>query len=112
MKSLAHDINRRFYYGWVILAVAALSIFVSGPGQSHTFSVFLVHIQTDLGVSATAVSSAYAAATLVAAFGLPHMGRLVDRHGPRRVMGLVTVLLGLACLAFGAAANFIWLAVV
>lgn len=112
MKSLAHDINRRFYYGWVILAVAALGIFVSGPGQSHTFSVFLVHIQTDLGVSATAVSSAYAAATLVAALGLPHMGRLVDRHGPRRVMGLVTVLLGLACLAFGAAANFIWLAVV
>jgi len=112
MKSFAYGVNRRIYYGWVILAVAALAIFASGPGQSHTFSVFLVHIQADLGVSATAVSSAYAAATLIAALGLPHMGRLVDRHGPRRVMALVTVLLGLACLAFGAAANFIWLAVV
>jgi MFS family permease len=111
MPSLAYEINRRFYYGWVILAVAALGIFVSGPGQSHTFSVFLVHIQADLGISATALSSAYAAATLIAALGLPHMGRLVDRYRPRRVMAVVTVLLGLACLAFGAAANFLWLAV-
>ena len=74
MRSVALKINRRIFYGWIILAVAALGIFVSGPGQSHTFSVFLVHIQADLGLSATAVSSAYAFATLVAAFGLPSWG--------------------------------------
>ncbi|MBT3370452.1 MAG: MFS transporter [Rhodospirillaceae bacterium] len=111
MKSLALSINRRFFYGWVILAVAALGIFVSGPGQSHTFSVFLVHIQADLGLSATTVSSAYAFATLVAAFGLPWMGRLLDRIGPRRMLLGVSLLLGLACAAFGAAAGFLWLAV-
>ena len=111
MKSLALSINRRVFYGWVILATAALGIFVSGAGQSHTFSVFLVHIQADLGLSATSVSSAYAFATLVAAFGLPWMGRLVDRLGPRRMLVAVTLLLGLACLAFGAAAGFLWLAV-
>ena len=111
MKSLALSINRRFFYGWVILAVAALGIFVSGPGQSHTFSVFLVHIQADLGLSATTVSSAYAFATLVAAFGLPWMGRLLDRIGPRRMLLGVSLLLGLACAAFGAAAGFLWLAI-
>jgi MFS family permease len=111
MKSLALNINRRIFYGWVIVAVAALGIFVSGPGQSHTFSVFLVHIQADLGISATTLSSAYAFATLIAAFGLPYMGRLVDRFGPRRMLLIVTLLLGLACLAFGAAAGFLWLAV-
>ena len=111
MKSLALSINRRFFYGWIILAAAALGIFVSGAGQSHTFSVFLVHIQADLGLSATSVSSAYAFATLVAAFGLPWMGRLLDRLGPRRMLLGVTLLLGLACLAFGAAAGFLWLAV-
>ncbi len=111
MKSLALSINRRFFYGWVIMSVAALGIFVSGPGQSHTFSVFLVHIQADLGLSATTVSSAYAFATLVAAFGLPWMGRLLDRIGPRRMLLGVSLLLGLACAAFGAAAGFLWLAV-
>ena len=103
--------QRRGSYGWVIVAVAALGIFVSGPGQSHTFSVFLVHIQADLGISATSIASAYAFATLAAAFGLPWMGRLVDRLGPRRMLLVVTVLLGLACLAFGAAAGYLWLAV-
>ena len=111
MKSLALRINSRVFYGWIILATAALGIFVSGAGQSHTFSVFLVHIQADLGLSATFVSSAYAFATLIAAFGLPLMGRLVDRFGPRTMLLVVTLLLGLACLAFGAAAGFLWLAV-
>ena len=111
MKSLALSINSRFFYGWVIVAISALGIFVSGPGQSHTFSVFLVHIQADLGISATAISSAYGFATLVAAFGLPWMGRLLDKTGPRRLLLGVTLLLGLACIAFGAAAGFLWLAV-
>ncbi|MFP6749665.1 MAG: MFS transporter [Alphaproteobacteria bacterium] len=111
MKTLALNINRRFFYGWIILLIAALGIFVSGPGQSHTFSVFLVHIQADLGLSATSVSSAYAAATLLAAFGLPWMGRILDRAGARVLLVGVTVGLGLACMAFGAAAGFLWLAV-
>ena len=54
-----------------MLAVASLTMFASGPGQSHTFSVFLLPISEDLGISRTSVSSAYAFATLVAAFGLP-----------------------------------------
>lgn len=107
----ALNMKRRGSYGWVIVAVAALGIFVSGAGQSHTFSVFLVHIQADLGISATGIASAYAVATLAAAFGLPWMGRLVDRLGPRRMLLAVTVLLGLACVAFGAAAGYLWLAV-
>ena len=111
MRSVALKINRRIFYGWIILTVAALGIFVSGPGQSHTFSVFLVHIQADLGLSATAVSSAYAFATLAAAFGLPLMGRLLDRIGPRQLLLFVTLLLGLACIAFGAVAGILWLAV-
>ena len=57
------------------------------------------------------MATAYGLATLVAAFLLPQMGRLVDRFGPRRMLGAIVVLLGFACLFFGAAANFLWLAV-
>ena len=79
-----------------MLAVASLTMFASGPGQSHTFSVFLLPISEDLGISLTSVSSAYAFATLVAAFGLPRIGRLVDGHGARRVLTGVGVALGVA----------------
>jgi len=103
-------LNARAFYGWTILAVAGLGIFASGPGQSHTFSVFVGPIGDDLGLSKAAIASAYGLATLVAAFLLPKMGRLVDRHGPRRMTTVVTLLLGLACMAFGAAGGIVTLA--
>ena len=109
-NALFTKINNHVFYGWVILGFAALGMFASGPGQSHTFSVFIRPISEDLGIGATSIASAYAFATLAAAFGLPHMGRLVDRFGPRRMVLIVSLLLGVACIAFGAAANMIWLA--
>jgi MFS family permease len=99
--SLALRLNQHVFYGWVMLGVAALGMFASGPGQSHIFSVFILPIGRDLGLSHTSVSSAYALATLVAAFGLPWVGRLVDRHGVRPVLLSVAVLLGFAAMAFG-----------
>ncbi len=108
---IASGINRRFFYGWTIVGVASLGIFASGPGQSHTFSVFVGPIGRDLGVSSASIATAYGLATLAAAFLLPQVGRLIDRFGPRRMLVAIVILLGLACLFFGAAANFLWLAV-
>jgi MFS family permease len=108
--SLALRVNRRFFYGWVMLGVAALGMFASGPGQSHIFSVFILPIGHDLGISHTSVSSAYALATLVAAFGLPWVGRLVDRYGVRPILLSVAVLLGFAAMAFGAVTGMVTLA--
>jgi len=105
------NIKQRFFYGWVILAVAALGIFASGPGQSHTIGMFFGPIGDDLGLSKTSLTMAYGVATLVAAFCLPQMGRLLDRYGARRMLTIVSVLLGLSCLAFAGAINVVWLAV-
>ena len=103
-------LSARAFYGWTILAVAGLGIFASGPGQSHTFSVFVGPIGEDLGLSKAAIAGAYGLATLAAAFLLPKMGRLVDRYGARRMMLVVTLGLGFACLAFGAAGGIVTLA--
>jgi MFS family permease len=108
--ALALQINQRVFYGWVMLAVAALGMFASGPAQSHIFSVFITPISADLGISRTSLSSAYAGATLVAAFGLPYVGRLVDRFGVRRVLLVVALLFGIACFAFGRVDNILLLA--
>ena len=69
--TFARRINERLFYGWVVLGVAALGLFASGPGQSHIFSVFVAPISEDLGISRTSIAFAYALATLAAAFGLP-----------------------------------------
>ncbi len=107
--SLFEFIKKRIFYGWVVLAVATAAMFASGPGQSHTFSIFVDLIAKDLGISSTSLASSYAFATLVAALGLSRMGSFVDKFGARRVMIVVIVLLGFACMAFGAAAGVLTL---
>jgi len=104
-------VGGRVFYGWVMLAVAGLGLFASGPGQSHHFSVFVGPISRDLGISSATIASAYGLATLVAALCLPYVGRLVDRFGPRRVSLVAVFGLGLACAFFGAASNYLWLVV-
>ena len=103
-------INGRVFYGWVMVGVGALGLLASGPGQSHTFSVFITPISTDLGISHTAVSMAYAGATLLAALGLPYVGRLVDRFGVRAVLLWVTLLFGASAVAFSFVASLLMLA--
>lgn len=107
LQAFARRINDRVFYGWIMLAVAAVGMFASGPGQSHTFSVFITPISQDLGISRTAISSAYAAATLVAAFGLPYVGRLIDRFGVRLVLLVVVTLFSAATIAFGQVTNLV-----
>ncbi|NJO36548.1 MAG: MFS transporter [Rhizobiales bacterium] len=107
---LALAANRRFFYGWVMVFVAMAGYFASGPGQSHMFSVFILPLSTDLGLDQTEISLAYAVATLAAAFGLPYVGRLIDRHGMRLVVLIAAALLGLAAIAFGRVQGLIMLA--
>jgi MFS family permease len=100
-NALSLGINRHIFYGWVMLGVGGLAVFASGPAQSHIFSVYITPISDDLAISRTSISSAYAAATLLAAFGLPYVGRLIDRVGVRRVVLGVAILFGFANFAFG-----------
>ena len=102
-------IRIRIFYGWVVLGVATLAMFATGPGQSHTFSIFVDLIARDLGISSTSLASSYAFATLIAALFLSRMGRFVDRFGARRVLLVVIVLLGFACLVFGAVSGVLTL---
>jgi sugar phosphate permease len=110
-QRIVASINRRAFYGWTMVGVASAGVFASGPGQSHTFSVFIKEISQDLGVSSTSIATAYGLATLVAALLLPRMGHFIDRFGPRRMLAIITLVLGGACMLFGAAANILWLAI-
>lgn len=109
LTDFALAVNRRFFYGWAVLGVAATGLFASGPGQSHIFSVFNALIADDLRLSASSVSTAYGLATLVAAFGLPYVGQLIDRFGPRKVLLGVAFGLGLACIGFSRVSDVVTL---
>ena len=50
-ENIFNFVCTKFFYGWIIVGVANLGIFSSGPGQSHTFSVFVGPISRDLEMS-------------------------------------------------------------
>ncbi|MGP4062734.1 MFS transporter [Halobacillus sp. H74] len=85
-----------FYYGWVIVAIAGLSVFFSGPGQTYSVSIFIDYYIEDFGYSRSLVSGIYSGATLMAGITLFMMGRLIDRFGQRKMMVVVGGFLALA----------------
>jgi sugar phosphate permease len=78
-------IGKRFYYGWVVVGVTAVTLLVSAGVRSAP-GVFLNSLEADLGWSLAAISFAVSIGLLL--FGLvgPLTGWLMDRFGPRLVM--------------------------
>ena len=78
-------IGKRFYYGWVVVGVTAVTLLVSAGVRSAP-GVFLNSLEADLEWSLAAISFAVSIGLLL--FGLvgPLTGWLMDRFGPRLVM--------------------------
>jgi len=87
-----------FYYGWVIVGISFITLAVS-YGSRASFTVFLVSIQEMYGWSRGAISVGFTLHMLVALIGLPLVGVVVDRYGPRTILST-----GIAIMAAG-----IWL---
>ena len=87
-----------FFYGWVILSVASLTMFISGPGQTFSFSVFVGPMREELGLSQTKIAVLYTAGSLTASAALVLVGLLLDRVGARVMLTATAILFGLATL--------------
>jgi sugar phosphate permease len=98
-----------FYYGWLILAAGVITMLCTSPGQTYGFAVYIQHFVDDLGLNRGHVSSLYTAGTLLASLAMPLVGRMVDRHGPRRMVVAVAILFTLATLYMGMVRNAVML---
>jgi len=101
----------RSFYGWRILGLAIITGGLTGPGQTIGVSVFVDQFISDLGMSRSEVSTAYLIGTLIAALGLPLIGRRVDRVGVRRAMTVIGVAFGAALVGMAGVQGFVALAI-
>lgn len=93
------------FYGWAVVAVATLATFLSGPGQSFVFSIFVDPIIADTGLSRVSVSTLYALGTAVSAAMVVVVARMVDRFGARLMLAGIGLGLGAACFGMSFAAG-------
>jgi MFS transporter, OFA family, oxalate/formate antiporter len=90
-----------FFYGWIILLVGTIGLIMTSPAQTYNVSIFIDHFIQDLNISRSLVSSLYSVGTLIGSFTLPFWGAQIDRHGPRRMSALISVLFAAACVYMG-----------
>ena len=83
------------FYGWVIIAAAFVTMGL-GVNARTAFSLFLPPILDEFGWPRSLTAGAFSFGFLVSAAMSPFLGRLVDRYGPRPVIGM-----GVGLLASG-----------
>ena len=86
-----------FFYGWVIVAVAFVTMGV-GVNARTAFSVLFPPILGEFGWERGVTAGAFSFGFIVSAFLSPLLGRMMDRHGPRAVMELGVGLTGAGML--------------
>jgi len=93
------------------VACAAIAFGMTGPGQTVGVSVFVDPMMSSLDITRAEVSSAYLIGTLVGAFMLPRIGRMLDARGARTTMALVAGLFGVVLAAMAGVVGLISLTI-
>lgn len=102
-------VSTPFYYGWVIVVIAGLSYFFSGPGQTFSNAIFIDYYIEEFGWSRSTVSGIYSAATLLAGFLIFVVGRLIDNQGIRKMAVIISIFFAIACIFNGLVINIFML---
>ena len=97
MKETTHLDGRRFYYGWVIVGLAMISMSFWFALRT-AFSVFFVALIDQFHWGRAEAAAALSIAMVAYMVMAPIVGILVDRIGPRRVMLPGIALTGLGLL--------------
>ncbi|GAB2831440.1 MFS transporter [Lentzea nigeriaca] len=91
-----------------VLIVLCITEIISWGVLYYAFPVLLPTISTRTGWSFAAITAGFSASQIVAGLvGVP-VGRLLDRHGPRLIMTIGSVLAVLALLALATARSLVW----
>jgi MFS family permease len=96
----------RFFYGYVIV-VASFIIMTLAQGLFNVFGIFFNPLLAEFGWSRAAISGAYSLSTILQGVLGIVMGGLVDRFGPRIVVTVCGVLLGVGYLLMSRV-NTLW----
>lgn len=82
-----------FFYGWVMIFIAALAMFFTGPGQTFSFSIFIDQFIEAFGWSRSQVNTYYSLATLLSGSTMFMIGKYIDRYGTKSIIMISSILL-------------------
>jgi len=102
---------KAFYYGWVVLLVAAAAMVGTLPGRTQGLGLITEPLLSDLGIGRVDYAQLNLWATLVGSAGAIGIGRFIDRFGSRVVLVVVAAALGVTVVLMSRVTTFTGLAV-
>jgi MFS family permease len=84
----------RFHYAWTVLAAVGF-VLLTGGGVRAAIGVFIQPMEAEFGWPRTTLSAAVALSLVLYGAAGPVMGRLADRWGPRGILTVGALLVGL-----------------
>ncbi len=87
-----------FYYGWIMMATAALAMVGTLPGRTQGLGLVTESLLKDLRIDRVTFAQMNLWATLLGSLACIGVGRLQDRLGSRVILTLVASLLGAVVL--------------
>jgi MFS family permease len=102
---------RRFFYGWVIVGVAALAMVGTLPGRTQGLGLITEPLLSELGIGRVAYAQINLFATLVGAAFAFGVGSWVDRRGSRTVLTVIAIALGAVVIVMSRASTAVSLLV-
>jgi MFS family permease len=91
-----------FYYGWVVMNVAALAMVGTLPGRTQGLGLITESLLKDLSLDRLAFAQMNLWATLLGSLACIGVGRLQDQLGSRLILTLIAGMLGIVVLAMSA----------
>ena len=85
----------RIFYGWWIVAISIIADGLKHGTFNRGFTIYVVPIRAELGITVAAISLADMLGRLVGGFQGPIIGYLTDRWGPRTMLFLGALVSGL-----------------
>ena len=89
----------RYFYGWVIVAVLAVSNFAQVGAFNPVLAIFMKPFGEDFGWTRAEVSLSITIGSFAGGLVGPFAGPIIDRHGPRIVLVVCQVILGTCLLS-------------
>ena len=100
--------NTPFYYGWLVLGLSGAGAFAATAIAGVVLGGVQNYILDDTNWSRTEIGLAAGCGVWASGFFAPFAGRLADRYGPRWLMPVGVIVLGLSMFVIGGAHN-VWL---
>ena len=99
--------NRQIFYGWWIVAVSFLVLFVHAGCAFYSFAILRDVLEDELATSSAAISGAVSLYMVVLGLTAPLAGKLTDKYGPKNVVVVGGVIAGIALLLLSLT-NAVW----